>query len=71
MTHFQEGDLVRHNPTMLVGTVANVYGSYVVIADAQYALASDCTLLERDETCRCATADEREACRRSCDLIVE
>jgi len=73
MTQFYPGDRVRHNPTGETWFLVEVYGSYVKPAGwpESHALARDCTLIERDETCRCATADERDACVRSCDLVVE
>jgi len=70
MTQFHLGDRVRHNASKTEGVVTKVYGSYVHIADAQFALAADCTLIERDETCVCTTADQRDACTKQCDAVL-
>jgi len=72
MTHFHPGDCVRHNPTGETWFLVEVYGSYVVPAGwpESHALAADCTLIERDETCICTTADQRDACTKQCDAVV-
>jgi len=72
MTHFRPGDRVRHEPSGEEWILLRAYGSYVVPAGWPLfiALADDCTLLERSNTCTCTTADDREACIRACDEVV-
>ena len=72
MTQFHPGDRVRHNPTGKEWILVKVYGSYVKPSGwpESQALAADCTLIERDETCTCITADQRDACTKQCDAVV-
>ena len=72
MTAFQLGDRVRHNPTGEGWVLVQVYGSYVVpggFHPVRSVLASDCTLIARDDGCTCATSDEQDAC--TCTTLVE
>jgi len=62
---------VRHNPTGEEWDVGRTYGSYVdSIGCTRRALAADCILMWRDETCTCATAQQRNACTKQCDAVV-
>jgi hypothetical protein len=72
MTAFQPGDRVRHNPTGEEWMLAKVYGSYVVPAGwpVSHAIAADCTLIARDDTCTCTTLAEQNACTKSCDAVL-
>jgi len=72
MTQFNPGDRVRHEPSGEEWILYIVYGSYVVPEGwpPTQALAADCTLLERDDTCTCTTAEERAACVSACDEII-
>ena len=73
MTTFQPGDRVRHNPTGEGWVLVQVYGSYVVpggFHPVRSVLASDCTLIARDDTCTCATSAEQDACTKCCDAVL-